>query len=137
LLQETKERSSLNSSWSASSSETYRPSRTPNRSKLESSGAPSIDKKGILTKKSKQVESSESSGSESEEDYGEWYFNCICGRTGRNYNDNAEMIACEKCDEWQHTKCNGLRKKASNNNIFTTFPGNPKFNILFVCAEPG
>lgn len=50
-------------------------------------------------------------GEEEEEEEEEWQFSCVCGLSGQNYDDGTEMISCEKCQVWQHTKCNGLKKK--------------------------
>ncbi|ORE05211.1 hypothetical protein BCV72DRAFT_142588 [Rhizopus microsporus var. microsporus] len=35
----------------------------------------------------------------------DWFFSCICGVSGRNLDDGTPMIACEKCDTWQHIQC--------------------------------
>jgi len=55
-------------------------------------------------------ESDDDESLESEEEE-EWFFDCICGKKGENYNDGKEMIECERCKVWQHTKCNKLKDK--------------------------
>lgn len=37
-----------------------------------------------------------------------WYFECICGVKGANFNDGNPMIECESCNVWHHTLCNGI-----------------------------
>ncbi|CAO3645934.1 unnamed protein product [Cunninghamella echinulata] len=39
------------------------------------------------------------------EDEESWVFNCLCGLFGKNLDDGTPMIACEKCNEWQHIDC--------------------------------
>ncbi|RKP12104.1 hypothetical protein BJ684DRAFT_17373 [Piptocephalis cylindrospora] len=34
-----------------------------------------------------------------------WEFDCVCGKHGRNYDDGEEMVACERCEVWQHVGC--------------------------------
>ena len=34
-----------------------------------------------------------------------WFFDCICGQHGTNYDDGTYTVACEKCDIWQHVAC--------------------------------
>lgn len=41
-------------------------------------------------------------GEEGEED---WYFDCTCGVHGFNLEESAPMVACEKCNVWQHIHC--------------------------------
>ncbi|CAG8568258.1 3133_t:CDS:10 [Acaulospora morrowiae] len=35
----------------------------------------------------------------------DWYFECLCGVSGNNINDNSRMIACDRCSVWQHLDC--------------------------------
>ncbi|GJJ69678.1 hypothetical protein EMPS_02026 [Entomortierella parvispora] len=42
-------------------------------------------------------------GDEEEED--DWFFDCVCGVHGNNLDDGELMIACEKCNVWQHVAC--------------------------------
>ncbi|KAI8823140.1 uncharacterized protein EV422DRAFT_393394 [Fimicolochytrium jonesii] len=42
---------------------------------------------------------------EEEEDEDRWYFDCICGVHGENLDDGAPMIACGRCNVWQHIAC--------------------------------
>ena len=37
-----------------------------------------------------------------------WQIRCICGATELD-DDSESLIACDKCDTWQHTTCMGLR----------------------------
>ncbi|KAI8590362.1 hypothetical protein BDZ88DRAFT_415045 [Geranomyces variabilis] len=41
---------------------------------------------------------------ESEDDEA-WYFDCLCGVHGDNLDDGTPMIACGRCNVWQHIKC--------------------------------
>ncbi|KAJ3153091.1 hypothetical protein HDU86_005389 [Geranomyces michiganensis] len=34
-----------------------------------------------------------------------WYFDCLCGVHGDNLDDGTPMIACGRCNVWQHIKC--------------------------------
>ncbi|KAJ3300476.1 hypothetical protein HK104_000061 [Borealophlyctis nickersoniae] len=34
-----------------------------------------------------------------------WYFDCICGVHGENLDDGTPMIACGRCNVWQHIRC--------------------------------
>lgn len=34
-----------------------------------------------------------------------WFFDCICGQHGTNFDDGTYTVACEKCDIWQHVAC--------------------------------
>jgi hypothetical protein len=34
-----------------------------------------------------------------------WFFDCICGKHGTNYDDGTYTVACEMCDIWQHVDC--------------------------------
>ncbi|KAI9281842.1 hypothetical protein BY458DRAFT_552621 [Sporodiniella umbellata] len=34
-----------------------------------------------------------------------WFFRCVCGISGKNLDDGKPMIACEKCNTWQHISC--------------------------------
>jgi hypothetical protein len=35
----------------------------------------------------------------------QWFFHCICGAKGKNYDDGTPIIVCEKCIIWQHIHC--------------------------------
>jgi len=38
-----------------------------------------------------------------------WFFDCSgCGLHGENIDDGAHSIACERCNIWQHSSCNGI-----------------------------
>jgi hypothetical protein len=50
------------------------------------------------------------SDDDDEEDEG-WTFRCLCGTKGQNYNDGTAMVACEKCDTWQHAACVGMENR--------------------------
>ncbi|KAF9198169.1 hypothetical protein BGZ49_001099 [Haplosporangium sp. Z 27] len=52
----------------------------------------------------------EHSGSEAgnhneEEEEEDWVFDCVCGVHGTNLDDGELMIACGKCNVWQHVAC--------------------------------
>ncbi|KAI8922193.1 hypothetical protein DFJ77DRAFT_445680 [Powellomyces hirtus] len=34
-----------------------------------------------------------------------WYFDCLCGVHGENLDDGSPMIACGRCNVWQHIAC--------------------------------
>ncbi|KAG0051855.1 hypothetical protein BGZ83_003256 [Gryganskiella cystojenkinii] len=40
-----------------------------------------------------------------QEEEGDWFFDCVCGVHGQNLDDGELMIACEKCNVWQHVAC--------------------------------
>ncbi|KIV88824.1 hypothetical protein PV10_08462 [Exophiala mesophila] len=49
----------------------------------------------------------------------EWTFDCSgCGKYGRNYDDGAHSVACDKCSVWQHSKCLGISKSAAEKDDF-------------------
>ncbi|KAI8328718.1 hypothetical protein BC941DRAFT_444383 [Chlamydoabsidia padenii] len=57
-----------------------------------------------------------------------WIFNCSCGAFGRNIDDGTPMIACEKCNEWQHIEC--LRKAGHMESNLLSFE-----DYAFVCRR--
>ncbi|KAK5053979.1 hypothetical protein LTR84_001941 [Exophiala bonariae] len=55
----------------------------------------------------------------------EWTFDCSrCGKYGKNYDDGAHSVACERCNVWQHSKCLGISKAAAE-----------KADFIFVCQD--
>jgi hypothetical protein len=36
---------------------------------------------------------------------GDWLFECGCGLREKNYDDGVKLIVCERCQRWQHLKC--------------------------------
>lgn len=48
------------------------------------------------------VENDDENELEEEDD---WVFDCICGKYGNNLDDGLPMIACERCNVWQHIAC--------------------------------
>ncbi|KAF9433136.1 hypothetical protein BGZ76_009836 [Entomortierella beljakovae] len=42
---------------------------------------------------------------EEEEEEEDWVFDCVCGVNGSNLDDGELMIACGKCNVWQHVAC--------------------------------
>ncbi|CDR40533.1 CYFA0S05e01552g1_1 [Cyberlindnera fabianii] len=36
---------------------------------------------------------------------GDWLFDCYCGIREKNYDDGVKLIVCERCQRWQHLKC--------------------------------
>ncbi|KAI5819713.1 hypothetical protein BZA77DRAFT_141942 [Pyronema omphalodes] len=57
------------------------------------------------TRRSSRRAASKKSNKEEEK---EWYFDCVCGANGTNYEDGTEIIACDDCDVWQHLSCQKL-----------------------------
>lgn len=45
-----------------------------------------------------------------------WLFDCLCGVKGQNLDDGRPMIACGKCNTWQHIECltNGQGPEAAS-----------------------
>ncbi|OQR97479.1 hypothetical protein THRCLA_06931 [Thraustotheca clavata] len=39
---------------------------------------------------------------------GDWMVNCSCGINAKNYDDGSRMVACDRCNTWQHTLCAGI-----------------------------
>ncbi|CAO3628072.1 unnamed protein product [Cunninghamella blakesleeana] len=62
------------------------------------------------------------------DDEGSWVFNCICGLFGNNLDDGTPMIACEKCNEWQHIECLCNSKQIPQNT-------NDLDQITFICQR--
>lgn len=46
-----------------------------------------------------------SSNEEIELEEGDWLFDCYCGTRQKNYDDGVKLIKCERCNRWQHLKC--------------------------------
>lgn len=36
---------------------------------------------------------------------GDWLFDCYCGIREKNYDDGVKLLRCERCNRWQHLKC--------------------------------
>lgn len=64
------------------------------RKRLEDVGQPLTKKKRGRKPKNREPEEEE-----------DWFFRCICGISGKNLDDGKPMIACEKCNTWQHIHC--------------------------------
>ncbi|PNS19938.1 hypothetical protein CAC42_7905 [Sphaceloma murrayae] len=48
-----------------------------------------------------------------------WIFDCSgCGLYGENIDDGTHSIACERCDIWQHSKCNGIKQTDAERDDF-------------------
>ncbi|KAF9911033.1 hypothetical protein EC991_004905 [Linnemannia zychae] len=47
----------------------------------------------------------EAGHNEDEEEEEDWVFDCVCGVFGNNLDDGELMIACGKCNVWQHVAC--------------------------------
>ncbi|OQR84167.1 lysine-specific demethylase PHF2 [Achlya hypogyna] len=39
---------------------------------------------------------------------GDWMVQCSCGIRAKNYDDGCRMVACDRCNTWQHTLCAGI-----------------------------
>ena len=67
-------------------------------------------RKAELKKKQKEIE-------EMPEE--EWVFDCVkCGVHGENVDDGSHIVACERCNVWQHTACLGFSESEANNRDF-------------------
>lgn len=54
-----------------------------------------------------------------EEEDEKWEFDCAgCGLHGENVDDGTHSIACERCNIWQHSKCNGIEEADAENDDF-------------------
>ncbi|KAF2276258.1 uncharacterized protein EI97DRAFT_494312 [Westerdykella ornata] len=48
-----------------------------------------------------------------------WMFDCeICGVHGICYDDGSHSIACERCNEWQHSKCHNISPEEADREDF-------------------
>ncbi|CAO3587109.1 unnamed protein product [Absidia cylindrospora] len=63
-----------------------------------------------------------------QEDDESWIFNCTCGVFGKNIDDGSPMIACERCNEWQHIEC--LRQSGQVDTRLKSFD-----NLTFICRR--
>ncbi|KAG0163810.1 hypothetical protein DFQ28_011160 [Apophysomyces sp. BC1034] len=61
-----------------------------------------------------------------DEDEESWTFDCVCGVSGQNMDDGSPMIACERCEIWQHIDC--LRKAGQIDKSLKSLD-----NVQFVC----
>ena len=53
------------------------------------------------------------------EDDEDWVFDCSgCGVYGKNIDDGAHSVACEKCSVWQHSKCLKITKVEADSKDF-------------------
>jgi hypothetical protein len=75
-------------------------------------------KDGQGRKKGAKIEDESTSGSGSDEGGDDWIFDCVCGKSGKNFDDGSKMVACEKCDVWQHVSCNSLNRKSLGSLVF-------------------
>ncbi|KAL2915558.1 hypothetical protein HK105_204960 [Polyrhizophydium stewartii] len=60
--------------------------------------------------KHKAQDGPDPSGAEQEEP---WFFDCKCGLRGHNIDDGTPIIACGKCNVWQHIACAALGRRAN------------------------
>ncbi|KAI1311556.1 hypothetical protein EDD11_003438 [Mortierella claussenii] len=58
---------------------------------------------GGHTDEHSEDESTNHQGEQDEEE--DWVFDCVCGVHGNNLDDGELMIACGKCNVWQHVAC--------------------------------
>ncbi|KAF8941584.1 hypothetical protein EDD21DRAFT_138530 [Dissophora ornata] len=47
----------------------------------------------------------EATNQQDEDEEEDWVFDCVCGVHGNNLDDGELMIACGKCNVWQHVAC--------------------------------
>ncbi|PSK45320.1 hypothetical protein B9Z65_2460 [Elsinoe australis] len=56
---------------------------------------------------------------ELKEEEDNWVFDCSgCGLYGENIDDGTHSIACERCNIWQHSKCNGVKEADAEREDF-------------------
>ncbi|KAF4556926.1 Hypothetical protein D9617_1g088080 [Elsinoe fawcettii] len=56
---------------------------------------------------------------ELKEEDDKWFFDCAgCGLYGENIDDGTHSIACERCNIWQHSKCNGIKEADAESDDF-------------------
>ncbi|KAK2737058.1 hypothetical protein FQN55_001328 [Onygenales sp. PD_40] len=49
----------------------------------------------------------------------QWIFDCSgCGVHGENLDDGSHIVACEKCNVWQHSKCLGIAQNEAEKDDF-------------------
>lgn len=54
-----------------------------------------------------------------QEEEDKWVFDCSgCGLHGENVDDGTHSVACEKCNIWQHSKCNGIKEADAEREDF-------------------
>ncbi|KAG0237122.1 hypothetical protein BGW42_001698 [Actinomortierella wolfii] len=58
---------------------------------------------GVIKEESDGTSTREQSQDVEEEE--DWVFDCVCGVYGTNLDDGELMIACNKCNVWQHVAC--------------------------------
>ncbi|KAG0938793.1 hypothetical protein G6F29_000856 [Rhizopus arrhizus] len=95
---------------------TATPAKRKYKEKLDEYGNPVPKKKRGRKPKNRNVEDTD------------WLFNCICGVSGKNLDDGAPMIACEKCGTWQHIQCLQQFNQIDKNIRDLS-------NVLFVCQQ--
>ncbi|PGG95142.1 hypothetical protein AJ79_10230 [Helicocarpus griseus UAMH5409] len=53
------------------------------------------------------------------QDEEQWVFDCSgCGVHGENLDDGSHIVACEKCNVWQHSKCLGIAQEEAEKDDF-------------------
>ena len=90
---------------------TNKSSSSSSSSSNNNNSAPAVNK----SKKGRNLEDDSDSDDSSSSDgggSGDWIFDCVCGISGKNFDDGTKMVACEKCQVWQHVTCNSLNKKS-------------------------
>ncbi|KAG0098008.1 hypothetical protein BGZ93_001390 [Podila epicladia] len=60
---------------------------------------------GGHTKEEDEDETMSRTDDQEEEEEEDWVFDCVCGVFGNNLDDGQLMIACGKCNVWQHVAC--------------------------------
>ncbi|KAJ9668561.1 hypothetical protein H2201_001203 [Coniosporium apollinis] len=56
-----------------------------------------------------------------------WVFDCSgCGAHGENLDDGSHSIACERCNVWQHSACNGIKQQEAERDDFHFICGDCK-----------
>ncbi|OJD10013.1 hypothetical protein AJ78_08800 [Emergomyces pasteurianus Ep9510] len=57
----------------------------------------------------------------------QWIFDCSgCGVHGENLDDGSHIVACEKCNVWQHIKCLGIAQNEAEKDDFHFICGDCK-----------
>ncbi|RQM10388.1 hypothetical protein B5M09_005383 [Aphanomyces astaci] len=48
----------------------------------------------------------------------DWTVSCSCGIVAVNYDDGCRMIACDRCNTWQHTLCAGIPNETEPPDVY-------------------
>ncbi|OZJ05351.1 hypothetical protein BZG36_01552 [Bifiguratus adelaidae] len=82
-----------------------REKETQKRALAKKRAAERARRKAAERKKAEMEADNEEEEAEDEEEEEDWWFDCICGVRGQNLDDGDAMIACSRCNKWQHIAC--------------------------------